>query len=223
MKNSANSGSRLVASYRERYTQVLKPLEELLLEHIRQYFRGQPRIDRISVRAKEIDSFIEKSKNTENGKLKYVDPLDQIQDQIGARVITFYRSDVEALDAIVQRYFTAIELKDRIPDSEWEFSYFGRHYVLVLPSDVIMDEFDKSMVPHFFELQIKTLFQHAWSEAGHDLGYKPGQQPLTADQKRLLAFSSAQAWGADHVFEQLFQERHAPAKRLLTPPIISPK
>jgi len=202
---------------------VLKPLEEPLLGHIKQYFNGQPRIDRISVRAKEIVSFMEKSNNRENGKLKYVDPLGQIQDQIGARIITFYRSDVEALDTMVQRYFTAIELKDRVPDSEWEFSYFGRHYVLVLPSDVIIDNFDKSMVPHFFELQIKTLFQHAWSEAGHDLGYKPGQQPLTADQKRLLAFSSAQAWGADHVFEQLFQERHAPAKTLFTPSIIPPK
>src|SRR5580704_12539406 len=160
MRNSANSGSRLEASYRERYAKVLKPLEGPLLEHIKQYFDGKPRIDRISVRAKAIDSFMDKSKNRENGKLKYADPLGQIHDQIGARIITFYRSDVEALDAIVQRYFTAIELKDRVPDSDWEFSYFGRHYVLVLPSDVMTDDFDKSLMPQFFELQIKTLFQH---------------------------------------------------------------
>ena len=99
--------------------------------------------------------------------------LSQIQDQIGARIITFYKSDVERLDAIVLKYFTPIEFRDRVPDSEWEFGYFGRHYVLLLPTDVIGETMDRAKVPDFFELQVKTLFQHAWSEADHDLGYKP--------------------------------------------------
>jgi putative GTP pyrophosphokinase len=141
---------------------------------------------------------------------KYSEPLHQIQDQVGARIVTFYRSDVDLLDKIVSRYFRAIESKDHVPDSEWEFGYFGRHHVLVIPSDVIDDHWDKAMVPKFFELQIKTLFQHAWSEAEHDVGYKEGEKPLSLDQKRRLAFTSAQAWGADRIFDELFQE-------LLTP------
>ena len=32
--------------------------------------------------------------------------------------------------------------------------------------------------------------------------------PLTPQQKRQLAFTSAQAWGADQIFDQLFRERH---------------
>ena len=63
------------------------------------------------------------------------------------------------------------------------------------------------MVPAFFELQIKTLFQHAWSEADHDLGYKPGANMLTSDEKRMIALTSAQAWGADRIFDQLFRSR----------------
>jgi len=57
----------------------------------------------------------------------------------------------------------------------------------------------------FFELQIKTLFQHAWSEAEHDLGYKP-TTVLSHDQKKRLAFTAAQAWGADQVFDELYKQ-----------------
>ena len=110
-----------------------------------------------------------------DGRPKYSEPLAQIQDQIGARIITFYRSDVDRLDGIIKSYFKTIEFRDRIPESEWEFGYFGRHYVLVLPSDAI----DKTTLPDFFELQIKTLFQHAWSEAEHDLGYKPSPEMIS--------------------------------------------
>ena len=59
-----------------------------------------------------------------------------------------------------------------------------------------MDFVDRKHVPDFFELQIKTLFQHAWSEADHDLGYKPGSTPLTSDEKRKLAYTSSPGMGS---------------------------
>lgn len=77
-----------------------------------------------------------------------------------------------------------------------------------LPGDVIPEGVDRSLVPTFFELQVKTLFQHAWSEANHDLGYK-SSKALTDDQIRRLAYTSAQAWGADRVFEELWSELRA--------------
>jgi putative GTP pyrophosphokinase len=207
MKSSKPAVNLLEETYRQRYDKVLKPLSIALCAHVSDYFKDEPRIDRITARAKDVKSFVTKAENQVSGKAKYTEPLSQIQDQLGVRIITFFRSDVERLDVIVKRYFRAIEYKDRVPDSEWEFGYFGRHYVLLLPSDVVDDGMDTEMVPGFFELQIKTLFQHAWSEAEHDLGYKPGVKPLTPDETRRLAFTSAQAWGADHIFDELFRER----------------
>jgi ppGpp synthetase/RelA/SpoT-type nucleotidyltranferase len=58
---------------------------------------------------------------------------------------------------------------------------------------VIDDDADRSKTPQFFELQVKTLFQHAWSEAEHDLAYKPSE-PITPHQQRQIAFTAAQAW-----------------------------
>ena len=207
MKSSRPGADPLEQTYRHRYETVLKPIATALCAHVIDYFKDEPRIDRITARAKDVKSFVTKAQNQVDGKPKYTEPLSQIQDQLGVRIITFFRSDVERLDEIVRRYFRAIEYKDRVPDSEWEFGYFGRHYVLLLPSDVIGDAMDAEMVPGFFELQVKTLFQHAWSEAEHDLGYKPGVKPLTPDETRRLAFTSAQAWGADHIFDELFRER----------------
>jgi ppGpp synthetase/RelA/SpoT-type nucleotidyltranferase len=105
----------------------------------------------------------------------------------------------------VEKYFKPIEMKEVVPDSESEFGYFGKHYVLFIPNDVIGDEELKKEAPTFFELQIKTLFQHAWSEANHDLGYK-SEIDLTPVEKRKIAFTSAQAWGADEIFSELFVE-----------------
>jgi ppGpp synthetase/RelA/SpoT-type nucleotidyltranferase len=196
-------------TYRERRDKVLMPIAAALEAHVIELFKDGPRIDRITARAKQVDSFIKKSeKLDQSGNKKYTEPLEQIQDQIGVRIITFYLSDVDNLDKVVFNYFRAVEFKTMVPDSEWEYGYFGRHYILVIPSDVVHESMDKVLVPPFFELQIKTLFQHAWSEAEHDLGYKPGERELTSDQKRRLAFSSAQAWGADQVFRQLFHEKH---------------
>ena len=212
MKSSRLKPERLEATYRQRHETVLKPLALALADHIIDRFKGQPRIDRITARAKDVASFLSKAKKTEGRRRKYSEPLHQIQDQVGARIITFYRSDVDVLDRIVGKYFRAIESKDHVPDSEWEFGYFGKHHILVIPSDVIDDGWDKAMVPKFFELQIKTLFQHAWSEADHDLGYKPGSTPLSSEEKRKLAYTSAQAWGADHMFDELFRARSSATK-----------
>lgn len=169
------------------------------------YCVGLERIDRISARAKGVNRFLAKAGKQDNdGKQKYADPLQEIQDQIGARIITFYSDDVDRVANGVCPYFKAVEQKTLIPEAENEFGYVGRHFILFIPSD-LSDGYASEFIPQFFELQIKTLFQHAWAEANHDLAYKP-PVPMTTQQKRLIAFTAAQAWGADQVFDQLFDE-----------------
>src|SRR3990170_788571 len=73
------------------------------------------------------------------------------------------------------------------------FPKITKHHIFALPCDAIPKEININLAPRFFEFQIKTLFQHAWSEANHDLGYKPESGALTGEQKRKLAFTSAQA------------------------------
>lgn len=107
----------------------------------------------------------------------------------------------------IQNYFHAIEWQEKKPDSDTEFGYFGEHYILKIPDDVIPEGLE-GRAPEFFELQIKTLFQHAWSEAHHDIGYK-APRALTSLEVRQMAFSAAQAWGADQIFLSLSKDLSA--------------
>jgi putative GTP pyrophosphokinase len=209
MTNS-NQKHEAPKSKKKRFDVVLTPLAEQLRAFLARCLEGQPRIDRIVARPKGIEKFVTKAfKTDKEGNPKYKEPLEEIQDQVGARIVTFYLSDVARLDPLIQEWFRHIEYTDHVPESHWEFGYFGRHYILAIPSDVINPDWPKELIPRFFELQVRTLFEHAWSEAEHDLGYKPGEDPLTPDQARRLAYTSAQAWGADRMFEELFQERSA--------------
>jgi putative GTP pyrophosphokinase len=204
--------TNLRSIYRARRDAVLTPLARRIEEQLQEYFREEPRIDRIQARAKDVGRFVAKALKQEDGKPKYDEPLHQIQDQLGVRVVTFYLSDVERVRDIITKYYRPIETKLHVPESVWEFGYFGHHFVLITPADLIDSNWDRAQIPAFFELQIKTLFQHAWSEANHDLGYKPGGRPLSADAKRRMAFTSAQAWGADQIFNELFKGEGEPVR-----------
>ncbi len=115
-----------------------------LRAHLRDIFGSYQRIDRISVRAKSVDRFVAKAEKEIEGKRKYDDPLTQIQDQLGARIVTFYKSDVEKLTAEVAKYFRHIESLQIVPESESEFGYEGMHFVLFLPRDIFDDEIKES-------------------------------------------------------------------------------
>ena len=196
----------LRAEYERRHRDILQPLAARLTDQLAVDVRGLPRIDRISARAKSADRFLGKAtKTAADGARKYKDPLNQIQDQIGARIVVFYLDDVEAVSKTIESYHRPIEAKLLVPESLNGFGYFGKHYILALPEDLFADDADRTRSPQFFELQIKTLFQHAWSEAEHDVGYKP-EDTLTELQSRQLAFAAAQAWGADQIFCQIRRE-----------------
>lgn len=197
-----NRARKIEQAYRARYEQVLKPLEERLRENLVSTVATFPRVDRIVTRAKSVDSFVKKATQEEDGVPKYTDPLAQIQDQLGARIVTFYLFDVEEISGVVDDYYASIEAQRIVPDSESEFGYEGKHYILFLPTDVQPTDASGDDMPEFFELQIKTLFQHAWSEAGHDLAYK-GNKGLSTEVRRKVAFTAAQAWGADMIFSEI--------------------
>jgi len=192
-------------AYRLQYDSKLKDLASGIQQHLKETLLECPRVDSINARAKSPERFAAKAKKEENGEPKYCDPFREIQDQVGARVTVFYIRDVERVKQEILKYYRHIEAQEKSPEKNEEFGYFGVHYILSVPEDLLPDGEERVGYPEFFELQIKTLFQHAWSEAHHDLGYK-SQRELSAMEKRKVAFTAAQAWGADQIFDELFEQ-----------------
>lgn len=92
----------LKEKYSQRYKEYLDPVSKNLQSFLIEILKDENRIDRISTRAKSVNRFLSKAKKIENGTLKYSDPINEIQDQIGARVITFYLDDVDNIATILK-------------------------------------------------------------------------------------------------------------------------
>jgi ppGpp synthetase/RelA/SpoT-type nucleotidyltranferase len=152
------------------------------------------------VRVKSLERLLEKAH-----RLGYTNPLEQVLDQIGTRVVVYYNSDIEpTTQAILTRFRLHEQHLYEAPDPRI-FGYQGKHLICYLPTEI--HTYVQSPVD-FFELQVSTLFQHAWAEAEHELGYK-AELPLAYDEKRKIAWAAAQAWGADIIFDEIWCARHS--------------
>ena len=92
--------------------------------------------------------------------------LADLTDILGLRVITFYIDDVDKVASAVERLFTvdwenSVD-KRKIHDID-SFGYLSLHYICSIPG-----------FPYRFEIQMRTLLQHAWANMDHDTGYKSG-------------------------------------------------
>lgn len=203
----------LLDDYTRYRHECLEPVAATLCWVISDHLRDLPAIDRVTARAKDPISFVKKAERVDDtGHRKYRAPLTEIQDQVGVRVVVFYLANVEQIRGRVLSYLRPIEHRTVVPEYDWEFGYFSEHHVLAMPSDAVPRGLAVENAPQFFELQIKTVFQHAWSEAEHDLGYK-APAPPNSDQQRRLAYAAAQAWGADRLFDELRSELALPRRQ----------
>ena len=163
-------------------------------------------IDYLSVdwRGKSIASFAAKTNHSVSGLPRYPDPLTDITDQIGARVITYVTSDVAAVADLIGDQLRVVDDKDlgRETASEGRFGYVSRHLqVAIEPAWSGELATDAVRVPSA-QIQIRTVMQHAWAQFEHDIRYK-GTVPeaLAPDLDRRFTLAAGLLELADREFE----------------------
>jgi len=92
--------------------------------------------------------------------------LKDITDILGLRVITFYIDDLAKVSSAIERCFD-VDWANSVDKSKSHdidsFGYLSIHYICSVPD-----------FPYRFEIQLRTVLQHAWANMNHDTGYKSG-------------------------------------------------
>ena len=193
----------LRTDYESRFP-ILLDLKNNLEKLTKRVLNNIEHIDRISYRVKDSDSFIDKATDPENDP-PYSHPLAEIEDQVAGRIIVFFRDDLDIVRNKLQGTFNTVEFERRRPSADAEFGYESNHLIFNIPPLAKTEAWEKiDGLPETFELQIRTVFMHAYAEPQHDFGYKSAQE-LPQDIRRELAWIAASAWGADQAFSRVYR------------------
>lgn len=129
----------------------------------------------VTGRTKSVASFAAKAIRTgSDGTPLYADPLAEITDQIGVRVITYLHTEVAAVAELLADQLAILDDRDLGEETarEGRFGYSSRH-VLVSPDPArpMAPPYD-ALAGHAASIQVRTVLQHAWAEFEHDIRYK---------------------------------------------------
>jgi putative GTP pyrophosphokinase len=205
-----HDAERLREQYESRVP-LLEALKSSLEQETKRALEDMPHVDRIVFRVKNVGQFVAKATDQRTSP-PYSNPLAEIEDQIAGRIIVFFLQDVEAVISRLERTFNKVEQVHKRPAKDEEFGYESHHLVCMIPPHLVPDGWTgQSDLPTTFELQVRTLFMHAWAEPQHDLAYKAAGD-LPPESRRELFWVAASAWGADQAYKRIW-ERKLPADR----------
>lgn len=149
------------------YQQFSKEVEEIITKILKS---KKILYHSVSHRVKEKESYLNKCKNE-----KYTDPVKQITDVSGIRIIAYTNQDVSRICQILQDEFL-IDGDNSVNKAEMletdKVGYLSVHYILQL-SERRLELSEYKLYENLkCEVQVRTLLQHAWAEIEHDRNYK---------------------------------------------------
>jgi len=178
-------------SVKKLYEDFAEVVRHILDEAIRSASIG---VHSIEHRAKDIDGFGEKAarpSSLDPNRPEYENPLTDITDLAGVRVITFFPRDVEGVGKIIETEYVVCEKTDKGQDlaDEGKFGYRSTHYIIKMtPERLALSEY------HRFsgltaEIQVRSILQHAWAEMEHDIQYKSATVIPLSIRRRFAAIA----------------------------------
>ncbi len=168
------------------YERLTRKLQDLLAELL----ESQGIKANVEGRTKEVVSF--GSKINRPGKA-YTDPLRQMTDLSGIRIILYSLSDEEKVGNLVQSEFKVdpINSVNKLDQLEVDrFGYLSQHFVVQLgDSRKHLPEW-AGLCDLWAEIQVRTVLQHAWAAVEHFLVYKNERDVPKMLRRRLFRLSA---------------------------------
>ncbi len=152
------------------------------------------KIHSIEARAKSLEAFgdkVMKPSDSNPNEPKYPEPLQQVTDLAGVRVITFFPRTVEAIDECINQQFEVVEKVDLSASLEKEerLGYQSVHYIVRLMGDRTHLPEYKQFEGLKAEIQVRTVMQHAWAEIEHDIQYKSPDTIPSTIRRRFMSLA----------------------------------
>ena len=197
-----NKHLKAFTTLRPTYVRFVEKLE-LLLEELLQL--SNVRYHAIEGRAKTVESFYEKLNRP--GK-QYVDPLNDIPDLAGVRVVLYTTDDADIVSQLIDTEFdvdasqSGDKRKILAPD---QFGYLSVHKIIALGPDRASLREWEGFAQLRAEVQIRTVLQHAWAAISHRLQYKR-ENEIPAKFRRKLTRLAGLLELADEQFVDLKKE-----------------
>lgn len=153
----------------------------------------------VQSRAKKVVSF----SNKIILKDKYLNPLKDVTDLCGARVIVQFQSQIPEVCELIKKCFTidepnSLDHKSKLQVNE--FGYRSIHYIVTPDKESILGvPVPKELRELKAEIQVRTLAEHIWADISHDRLYKT-ELTIPEEWRREAARLSAILENADNTF-----------------------
>ncbi len=143
-------------------------------------------------RVKTFESFIRKIAEKRGRGETFQDPFERIHDLSAVRIVTYFQEDLDTLEKMIDGMITERVDFEPYPDPDKAkkikkpevVGYTGIHYLVGLrPDRTALLEYEE-LSGLWCEIQLKTIFDHAWSQVDHRLRFKSEEfHAMSKEQK----------------------------------------
>lgn len=148
--------------------------------------------------------------------LEFPNPLRELHDMVGLRIIVMLPHEIQQVASLIKAHREEFDCRsDREKDigsvESGTYGYSSRHLLLKTRNEPTVRRFQealgKPVVPSgnfVFEVQIRTVLQHAWSEMEHDIRFKhPGEAAWNPQIDRHFTATAAMLETVENYFTDI--------------------
>jgi ppGpp synthetase/RelA/SpoT-type nucleotidyltranferase len=189
------------------------PLYERLVEEVSYILNAKLsaaniRVASLDGRVKRMESFQAKV-----ARKDYSNPLDEITDLAGVRVVCHYEADAAQIADAIRGEFNVVEHVDKtLGLGVDKMGYGGAHFIVTLGSRYSGGRYE-GIGNLKCEIQVRTVLQNAWAMISHQLSYK-NENSVPPRLQRDLNSVSALLEIAQRVFDNIRDQRDTYVKEI---------